>query len=565
MKISRIFSFITIFITLNLSAQAQTIINSSEKFEIIYQADGKYANNPIWLKKMRNDWKATGINLRILRFAVEKYDGSLNWNNHPYEVDDAITKIADAGLNIYLRIHFATLDAYSVDHVYSDNDFQIRSNGKRFLNQYDINKPLLNITSKKSHGDMLDFMRKLVKHLKTFPSDIRKKIKLIVPTISPDDETELPFNTYDQSTKSIINNVLTGFSNPEITAFMKFLIKKYGSIKSLNESWGSGAKFSKFDSSQIQIRNYNWDGIKADPKSPDYYVFENGRKDFLDFRRDELKKFIDDCSAIVKKAGFKFGIQFGSIYDGLIEFRGFYDPTPLIENVDKFITGEILEYYPNFSFSADYSRSLCKYWTWKNKSKKLISFCTETNWPGYADHNPKDLIKYWSLQLRTFYEKGASCLFVSHWGTFEGPNNISEKVLTDSFADDYSAWQDTLKNFWNAPVKIVTNTFAFQLACEQGLNAKNEIDRNEPNAYTFVHNEGFIVGNIGGKNIVEFPLNRFSKLKGKNENNTFYNDKGDFVTSYMLQNSPGYLRKNYKKFYLTGTSKFIPKTSNIEF
>ena len=92
MKISRIFSFITIFITLNLSAQAQTIINSSEKFEIIYQADGKYANNPIWLKKMRNDWKATGINLRILRFAVEKYDGSLNWNNHPYEVDDAITK-----------------------------------------------------------------------------------------------------------------------------------------------------------------------------------------------------------------------------------------------------------------------------------------------------------------------------------------------------------------------------------------------------------------------------------------------------------------------------------------
>ena len=125
---------------------------------------------------------------------------------------------------------------------------------------------------------MLDFMRKLVKHLKTFPSDIRKKIKLIVPTISPDDETELPFNTYDQSTKSIINNVLTGFSNPEITAFMKFLIKKYGSIKSLNESWGSGAKFSKFDSSQIQIRNYNWDGIKADPKLPDYYVFENGRR-----------------------------------------------------------------------------------------------------------------------------------------------------------------------------------------------------------------------------------------------------------------------------------------------
>lgn len=67
---------------------------------------------------------------------------------------------------------------------------------------------------------------------------------------------------------------------------MKFLERKYGSINSLNASWSSGAKFNKFDSKQIQIRNYNWDGIKTDPESPDYYDFENGRKDFLDFRRE---------------------------------------------------------------------------------------------------------------------------------------------------------------------------------------------------------------------------------------------------------------------------------------
>jgi hypothetical protein len=560
MKISPIAFLVSGLALLNLFAQTQVVINSSEKFEIIYQADGKYASNPIWLKKMRNDWKATGINLRIFRFAVEKYDNSLNWNNHPYEVDDAITKIADAGLNIYLRIHFATLSDYSVNHVYTDNDFHIRSNGNRFLNQYDVTKPLLNITSKKSRGDMLSFMNKVVKHLKIFPSDVRKKIKLIVPTISPDDETELPFNTYDQSTKSIINNVLTGFSNPEIAAFMKFLKKKYGSIKSLNKNWGSGAKFSKFDSSQIQIRKYNWDGIKIDPKSPDYYIFENGRKDFLDFRRDELKKFIDDCSAIVKKAGFNFGIQFGSIYDGLIEFRGFYDPTPLIENVDQFITGEILEYYPNFSFSADYSRSLCKYWTWNNRSKKLKTFCTETNWPGYADHSPGDLIKYWSLQLSTFYEKGASCLFVSHWGTIGGPNNISEKVINNSFVNEYKAWQDTLTKYRNAPVRKITNNDALYLACEQGLITKNEVDRNKSDEHAFVHNDGFIVGVIGGKNILEFPLNRFSKIKEQKEKNSYYNNSGDFVTSYMIQKSPDYLKKNYKNYHLTGTSKFGPES-----
>lgn len=556
MNFSQILTYLALATVANFFAQSTNVANSSDKFEIIYLADGKYASNPIWLKKIRDDWKATGVNLRVFRFAVENNDGSLNWNNHPYEVDNAINKAVEAGLDIYLRVHFATLSAYSVNNVYTDDDFQIRSNGKRFLNQYEINKPLLNITSKKSRGDILKFMQKLVKHLKTFPPDVKKRIKLIVPSISPDDETEFPFNTYDRATKSIINNVLTGFSRPEITAFMKFLKNRYRTIKSLNNNWGNGANFTKFDSSQIQIRNYKWDGIKTDPKAPDYYVFEKGRTDFLDFRREELKKFIDDCSVIVKKGGFNFGVQFGSLYDGLIEFRGFYDPTPLLENADQLITDDILEYYPNFSFSADYARSLCKYWDWKKKTKKRKIFATESNWPGYADHTPEDLINYWSLQLRTFYEKGASCLFVSHWGTLAGPNNIAEKVLTNSFISDYKVWQDTLLKFRNAPVRIISNDDAFHLAAEQGLISKNEVDKNKYDEHAFVHNEGFIVGVVGGKNILEFPLNRFSKLKGQNKKNAYYNNVGDFVTSFMIQKSPNYHKKNYKNYNLTGTSRF---------
>jgi hypothetical protein len=556
MKINRIIILVTFLFSLIPSSHTQTYKNSSDKFEIVYLADGKYASNPVWLKTMRDDWKATGINLRVFRVAVENYDGSLNWNNHPYEVDNAINRIANAGLDIYLRVHFATLNDQLVKKVYNDNDYQIRSNGKKFLNQYEVSRPLLNITSEKSRGDMLNFMKKVVKHLKTFPPDIKKRIKLIVPTISPDDESELPFNSYDQFTKSIINNVLTGFSNPEIAAFMKFLKKKYGTINSLNKNWGGDAKFTKFDSKQIQISKYNWDGIKIDLKSPDYYIFENGRKDFLDFRTNELKKFIDDCSVIVKKAGFNFGVQFGSIYDGLIEFRGFYDPTKLIENADQLIIDDILEYYPNFAFSADYARSLCKYWDWKNKIKKRKIFATESNWPGYADHTPEDLIKYWSLQLRTFYEKGASCLFVSHWGTLGGPNNIAEQVLTNSFVNEYKIWQDTLSKYRNATVKIISNSDVFHLATEQGLISKNKIDPNKPGEHAFIHNEGFIVGVVSGKNILEFPLNRFSKLKGQNKKNAYYNNSGDFVTSYMIQKSPDYHKKNYKNYHLTGTSKF---------
>ena len=557
MKKGLITFVLIVVIVISSLLQAQTDSVASNKFEIVYQADVQYALNDSWLNKIRDDWKATGINLRIFRYKVEKYDSLFAWNDKLYDVDDALTKIADAGLDIYLRLSMASLDSWSIKHVYNDDDFDIRSNGKKFLNEYEINNPILNLTSPKSLGDMLNFVGKVVNHLNSLPDKIRNRIRLIVPAISPDDETEFPFNTYNDSTRSIINDVLTGYSRPEISAFMKFLENRYSTIDSLDTNWGEGAKFTDFDPNQIQIKNYNWDGIKSDPESPDYYKYLNGRKDFLDFRREELKNFIDNCNVIVKEAGYKFGVQFGSIYDGLIEFRGFYDPTPLIENVDMLITDDILEYYPNYSFSADYSRSLCKYWTWKNENKEPKEFATEINWFGYGGHSPEELIKYWSLQLRTFYEKGASCLFVSQWGTVAGPGNVAERLLSGSFKKEYSAWQDTLKRFQNAPVKIVDNDFAFNLACEQGLNYRKYSTDSDSEKFSFIHNEGLVVGNIEGRNILEFPLCKFSKTKGEAGAN-YYKGNGDFVTNFMLLNSPGYLQVNYKNYFLTGTSSYTP-------
>lgn len=565
MKLRPIILIIIILFTSKLFAQKQSFRRSSQKFEIVYLADGKYACNTIWLNKMRDDWKATGINLKIYRFAVERPDGSCNWNNGLYDVDEALRKITDAGLDIYLRVNLIAFLDNQILKNYGDDDVQIRSNGKRFNHVYDSHRrPIPNLTSLKARNDMLQFFQKVVSHLNSLPADIRNKIKLIVPSLTPDDETELPFDTYDDSAKTLVANELSGFSRPEIYGFMQFLKEKYHSIDSLDRSWGEGARFTDFDSSQIKIRNYNWNGLKYNPSASDYYKFENGRKDFLDFRRGELKKFIDDCSIIVRKAGFRFGAQFGSIYDSLVEFRGFYDPTPLIENVDELITDDILEYYPNYGFSADYSRSLCKYWMWKNRSKKKICFATEINWPGYAEHSPENLIKYWALQLRTFYEKGASCLFVSHWGTLDSPNEVPVKVLSGVLLPDYKAWQDTLSKFQNAPVKIVRSKLAYNLACEQGLCYQKKISPDNSGSYDFIHNEGLIVSNISGKNILEFPLNRYSKLTKVNEK-IISAKNFDYVTGYMIQNSPKYIKKNYKKFYLNETSKFIPKTTKLNY
>ena len=537
--------------------QSQTIKDSTKKFEIVYLAAGKYASNPVWLKKIRDDWKATAINLRIYRFAVEGADSNLNWNNYPYEVDSAMTEIAHAKMNIYLRVNFAILTNQQIKS-YRDDDFHIRSNREKFLNVY-RREPLLNVTSRKSRGDMLNFLSKVVMHLNTLSSRVRSRIKLIVPTLSQDDETEFPFATYDKETNRDIFDVLTGFSRPEMAAFMRFLSNRYITIDSLNESWGEGANFSSFDTNQIRIRDYNWDGVKTDPNSKDYYRFVNGRKDFLDFRIEELKKFLDDCSVIVRKAGYKFGVQFGSIYDNLTEFRGFYDPTSLIQNVDMVITDDILEYYPNYDFSADYSRSLCKYWVWKDKASNSINFSTETNWPGYGGFTPPELIKYWSLQLRTFYEKGASCLFLSHWGTVDSPEKIPQKVISGSLLPDYKPWQDTLAEFRDAHVRIVNNTFAFNLSCEQGIN--NETLLLIP---VFAHNKGLTIGNLSGRGIIEFPLNNFSRIKANNGSKA-YNDNGDFVTDFMIQNSPDYIKENYKSFYLTRTSRFMTDSIKNKF
>jgi hypothetical protein len=557
------FTFLLIHCCNCIHAQTTTVNNFSKKFDIIYQADVKYANNSLWLKKIRDDWQATGINLRIYKSSVNYNSDEINWNSSSYQIDNALRKIADSGLDIYIRINLTILAKDNNEMNYSDDDFHIRSNGQRFINPYTL-KPLLNVTSLRSRGDMLNFIQAFVNHLKTLPSSVRSKIRLIVPTLTPDDETEYPFNSYNFDSKKIDHNILTGFSNPEISAFIQFIQKKYITIEKLNLEWGDGSDFSGFTSDQIQIKKYNWDGIKSETASKDYYKYENGRRDFLDFRREELKMFIDDCSNIVRSSDFRFGVQFGSIYDGLVEFRGFYDPTPLIENVDQLITGEILEYYPNFYFSADYSRSLCKYWTWEKNTTQSIIFSTESNWPGYADHSPISLIKYWSAQLRIFYEKGASSLFISHWGTTDSPNLVPDKVIDNSLLLDYGAWKDTLMKFNHSEVKSVSNDFSFHLAPEQGLTFSDYKKFKIYQVPTFTHNNGIEMGSTVKSKLFEFPMITLLKFETGLANQNNYKNNGDIITTYMMKNSPDYIKSNYKYFYWTASSIFMDRISTLK-
>src|SRR5690606_27006003 len=121
-------------------------------------------------------------------------------------------------------------------------------------------------------------------HLSDFPDVIKNKIKLVVPTFSPSDETEFPIKSVHSKNNSIINYELSGFSNPEISSFMDYLKKKYLTINNLNENWGEDASFNDFDLNEIKIKEYKWNTNDLNKYPKDYFVYKEGRKDFLDFR-----------------------------------------------------------------------------------------------------------------------------------------------------------------------------------------------------------------------------------------------------------------------------------------
>ena len=221
---------------------------------------------------------------------------------------------------------------------------------------------------------------------------------------------------------------LSGYSEIEQDAFIKYLEDKYLTVSNLNAAWGTS--FTSINRAEIKIKEYGWENIE------EKYICSEGRKDFIDFLTSQLKNFIDTCASIVHSANknFKIGVQLGSVYDTGIEFGAFYDVTPLLEKVDMVICDDVAEYQPNFNFAADYLRSICNYWNWKRGNYLgPLNFATETNWPGYNHIIPDTLVKYWQIQLQSYYDRGASTLFISHWGTIDlDVTWLPDKPLSDS-------------------------------------------------------------------------------------------------------------------------------------
>jgi len=530
--------------------------SQTPSFEIIYLADTKYAMDSVWVNKIKADWSATGINLRVQWAEIENDAHALDWTN----LDAALKMLAQKKLDIYIRVSFIfTRPAwFAQPGYYTTDDFHRRGNGDFYLHPYSI-KPypgdhgkLLTFLTPNAGARMKEFYRQVIEHLKQQPPQIRNRLKLVVPALSPDDESEYPPHGWIAAKDSA---EMSGYARPEQEAFVKFLQTKYNNDSiPLNRAWGDGANFKAISTSHIKIADYNWH--KQQPVGTPY-TYPKGRKDWIDFRAEALKNFFDELAALNEKAKFRFGLQFGSFYSHDIVYRGFYDPTALLEKIDFLITDDVVECEPNFKFSADYSRSLCKYWDWR-KSRTTgdkIKFATETNWPEYNGYSPLILTEYWTRQVRSFYDRGASALFVSHWGTTDTGEggNIPSRVKEGTLRRQYPRWAAILKSLKGAPIKNIAPAQATHLSCEQALYFR--CDSGCGGSNDFFYNNGVQVAANPVR--YEFPFYRFLKPRsGRSRYET-----SDIITNYMIVNSPAYLTGTYREFRLTATSRSMPEAA----
>jgi hypothetical protein len=239
--------------------------------------------------------------------------------------------------------------------------------------------------------------------------------------------------------------------------------------------------FPVLDRATVRIDEYDWERLRDH-----YEYFPAGRRDFLEFRAAELKRFLDTCATMVHTAGLRFGVQFAALHDAGIEFRGVWDMAPLVEHADLVISDDVPEHGSSFWFSADYLRTVCRFWSAQRARRgaqaRALRFGTETNWPGYNNILPEELVEGWRKQLRDWYDRGGSVLYLSHWGTVDeviswqgrgparGARRVADVLLKGGLdgstspagGASYDRWRSALRGFARSRPKEVTASVLIQ-------------------------------------------------------------------------------------------------------
>lgn len=502
------------------------------EFKIVFVADVRVASNKEWLKRVATDWGATGICLRIFwgHVDTDSNPGADNWAN----LDKAIQTITEnqfnkKNLDIYLRVCMGLQKPKWVSPTnprFVKDDFQIKYDNSIYNHQDyekeipDSEKHPLNFNSPNSQKYMRNFLSEVLTHIdKDFPDSVKSRIKEIVPTFSTSDEEEYPFAA------------MCGYSSYENEEFFNYLKSKYSnSLSSLNERWNPENEFKDFISwSEIALGTFKWHTYENSN-----YKYPNGRVDWVNFRTEQLASFISSLSELISDFGFEMGVQIGSIYDDLMERRGWVDPTKLFEKAGAVHVADIYQYSENFKFGAEYLSSICKFWTYTNdKSSKPVHFSTETNWPNFYNQTPEFLSFYWKKQLVDYYNEGASSHYLVGWDvTCEELNRL--KSL-------YEPWRKVLIDYSDKDIVKKENQIAVHLGVEQVFYNHNKKS---------IWNKRFELN--------DFVSSRYESVLGGNIRNY---DK-DIITNFMLERKPEYL-KNYNSIYFAKENGFMSKNAYL--
>lgn len=520
-------TLILILFLCNSTFSFQTLNKANDsKFNIVFVADVRVASNKAWLERVATDWGATGICLRIFWGHVDTNStpGSDHWGN----LDKAITTITSSEFNkkkldIYIRVCMGLQKPSWVSPSNSRfvrDDFQIKYNNSIYNHQDyekgipDSEKHPLNFNSPNSQKYLKDFLREVLEHIdKSYPDSMKSRIKEVVPTFSTSDEEEYPFSA------------MCGYSSFENEKFINYLKIKYeDNLFSLNRQWNPENDFENLNSwSEISPSKYEWHTY-----SNSNYIYPNGRVDWMNFRTEQLANFINSLSEIINDYGFTMGVQLGSIYDDLIERRGWIDPTLLFEKANAIHVADIYQYSENFEFGSNYLSSICKFWTYSNKYfDNPVHFSTETNWPNFYGRDPEFLSFYWKKQLVTYFNNGASEHYLVGW-------DVTPEEL-DRLKIIYEPWRKVLLVYSDKDVIKKENRIAVHLGVEQVF---------------YNHNKKSIWNKT-------FTLNEFISNVYKNftVDEPAQNDY-DIITNYMLKRTPEYIM-DFKSIYFSPEDGYI--------
>ncbi len=585
------------FVLMSLACMAMAQTQDSI-FQIVYNADLIYAEDQTWLTNIANDWCATAINLRIkwsdvLRSAPTDTmtDENCNWTR----VDRCIKIIVNTNcgipgnLKLYLRINMCEVDtSWSIP----SNEYYGAIDGTPYFNSNWSNtykfRKMYSIFSNTAVNKMKRFIHLLLNHISTLQiADGFKNFNVgcLQVVINPTDESELPFQR--MLTENTTRSESAGFSLHERQAFIDYLKspQKYDNgITALDSKLGvSDSSFEQIRDSMLDSTWY-WHNNLDNPYKE--VIHPKLKKEWIDFKtktlRDFYQEMFHECDSVYngKSYGAVYGIQPGPIYDNSQEYKGIYDPTPIFENACYITTGDIVDYEKEFYFSADMLRSIARFWMSVKGDGRNVKFATESNWMYYNCYSgispdretwAHTLCELWGQQLRTYYARGASAIFISNWGNDPGDPYTPVSVIDRRDTTRYRNWKTTLLQYRQAAL-VSYNTLkhlnVYHVGWEMLLYRGHLHANNNPDFYWHYYNIGgpYLPNNTDLKKDIHPIYNFVTKPTTFNAFSYSYNDScgaydgnSDFITNFMIENMPtGWLTiKGYKKLVFTGTSEYI--------